>query len=122
MLTVNIDISGVDQSKIMELYDGDMEIYLPVLRSYLSTIPAAMDKIRSVSAETLPEYTIRVHGIKSTSESIGAQEARKMAAELEALAKAGDLPSILAKNDALIKHMDDLIGNIQNWLARADSK
>jgi len=117
-----VDIPGVDQDKIMDLYDGDLDIYLPILRSYLSVIPATLDKIKSVSAETLPEYTIKVHGIKSTSEGIGAQEARKMAAELESLAKAGDLSGILAKNNALVKYVSDLVKNIQNWLARYDAK
>jgi len=117
-----VDISGVEQEKIMELYDGDLEIYLPVLRSYLSVIPAALDKIQSVSAETLSEYTVKVHGIKSTSESIGAQDARKMAAEMEAMAQAGDLSGILAKNEAFIKYVRNLTKNIQDWLARMDAK
>jgi hypothetical protein len=49
-------------------------------------------------------------------------EARRMAAELEALAKAGDLPGVLAKNEALLRHVDDLLGNIQHWLEQLDSK
>jgi HPt (histidine-containing phosphotransfer) domain-containing protein len=105
----------------MELYDGNMEIFLPVLRSYLSVIPAALEKMRSVSPETLVEYKVKVHGVKSTSESIGAMEARRMAVELEALAKAGDLPGVLAKNEALLRHVDELLGNIQQWLARLDA-
>jgi signal transduction histidine kinase/DNA-binding response OmpR family regulator len=113
---MKIEITGVDESKVMELYDGDMEIFLPVLRSYLSVIPASLEKIRSVSAETLADYRVIVHGVKSTSESIGAMEARNMAAELESLAKAGDLPGVLAKNEALIRCVDALIGNIRNWL------
>jgi CheY-like chemotaxis protein len=119
---MKIEIAGVDESKIMELYDDDMEIFLPVLRSYLSVIPESLEKMRSVSAETLADYRVIVHGIKSTSESIGVMEARRMAAELEALAKAGDLSGVLAKNEALLRHVDDLLGNIQNWLVRLDGK
>jgi CheY-like chemotaxis protein len=119
---MKIEIAGVEESKIMELYDGDMEIFLPVLRSYLSAIPASLEKMRAVSAETLESYKISVHGVKSTSESIGALEARKMAAELEALAKAGDLSGVQAKNDALLRHVDKLLGNIKIWLERLDGK
>ncbi|MDR0473069.1 MAG: response regulator, partial [Treponema sp.] len=118
---MKIEITGVDENKIMELYDGDMEIFLPVLRSYLSVIPASLEKMRSVSAETLAEYRVSVHGVKSTSESIGALEARKMAAELEVLAKDGNLPGVLAKNEALIRYIDELLGNIQHWLERLDA-
>jgi CheY-like chemotaxis protein/two-component sensor histidine kinase len=119
---MKIEIAGVDESKVMELYDGDMEIFLPVLRSYLSVIPEALEKMRSVSAETLADYRISVHGVKSTSESIGAQEARKMAAEPEALAKAGDLSGVLGKNEALIRYVGDLLGNIRICLDRLDGK
>jgi CheY-like chemotaxis protein len=119
---MKIELAGIDESKIMDLYDGDMEIFLPVLRSYLSAIPVSLEKIRSVSAETLANYKVIVHGIKNTSESIGALEARRMAAELEALAKAGDLSGVLAKNGALLRHVEDLLDNIRIWLQRLDGK
>jgi CheY-like chemotaxis protein len=109
---MKIEIAGVDEKKVMELYDGDMDIFLPVLRSYLSVIPASLEKMRSVSSETLTDYNVSVHGVKSTSESIGAEEARRMAAELENLAKAGDFPGVLAKNETLIRRVDDLLKNI----------
>jgi len=113
---MKIEIPGVDKSKIMELYDGDMDIFLSVLRSYLSVIPATLVKMRSVSAETLPEYRVWAHGVKSTSESIGCETARKMAAELEALAKAGDISGVLAKNQACINYVEKLLSDIENWL------
>jgi hypothetical protein len=78
--------------------------------------------MRSVSAGTLAEYRVKVHGVKSTSESIGAMEARKMAAELEALAKAGDLSGVLAKNEELLRYVDKLLGNIRIWLEKLDGK
>ncbi|WP_461256660.1 response regulator [Treponema sp. R80B11-R83G3] len=113
---MEIKIPGIDKDKVMELYDGDMEIYLPVLRSYLSVIPATLAKMRSVSAEKLSEYKVSVHGVKGTSESIGAETARKMAAELEALAKAGDISGVLAKNQACISYIEKLLSDIENWL------
>jgi len=118
---MKIDIPGVYEEKVMELYDGDMDIYLPVLRSYVSVIPEALDKMSHVTAENLSEYVVQVHGIKSTSDSIGAEEARKMALDLEAMAKAGDLAGVLAKNGALLQYLKDLLVNIHNWLARLDA-
>jgi len=119
---MKIDIPGVEEKRIMELYDGDMEIFIPVLRSYLSVIPDSLDQMSAVSADTLKDYAIRVHGVKSTSDSIGAEEARKMALELEMLAKAGDLSSVLAKNGAFLKYEKTLLGNIKTWLARYDAQ
>jgi hypothetical protein len=78
--------------------------------------------MRSVSAGTLTDYKIKVHGVKNTSESIGAMEARRMAAELETFAKAGDLSGVLGKNEALLRYVDNLLGNIRIWLERLDGK
>jgi CheY-like chemotaxis protein/signal transduction histidine kinase len=119
---VKIDIPGVDEKKLMDLYDGDMDIFLPVLRSYLSVIPESLEKMSHVSAETLPQYTVTVHGVKSTSDSIGAENARKMALELETAAKAGDFALVSAKNGALIQYVKELLANIQKWLAKLDGK
>jgi len=119
---MKIDIPGVEEKKIMELYDGDMEIFLPVLRSYLSVIPDSLDQMSNVTAETLKEYTIKVHGVKSTSDSIGAEEARKMALELEMLAKAGDLAGVQAKNGSFLQYERTLLGHIKTWLAKYDAQ
>jgi signal transduction histidine kinase/DNA-binding response OmpR family regulator/HPt (histidine-containing phosphotransfer) domain-containing protein len=119
---VKINIPGVDEGKIKEMYDGDFDIFLPVLRSYLSVIPEALEKMSHVTGETLPQYTVTVHGVKSTSDSIGAEQARKMALELEMAAKAGDFPLVQAKNGALIQYVTELLTNIQKWLAKLDAK
>jgi len=119
---VKIDIPGVDEEKVMDIYGGDMDIFLPVLRSYLSVIPESLEKMSRVSAETLPQYTVTVHGVKSTSDSIGAEKARKMALELEMAAKAGDFPLISAKNGALIQYVKELLVNIQKWLEKLDAQ
>jgi HPt (histidine-containing phosphotransfer) domain-containing protein len=116
-----LEIPGIDTEKVMELYAGDLEIYLPVLRSYVSVIPDALDIMSRVCAETLPEYIVKVHGVKSTSDGIGAEEARKMAYELEMLAKSGDLSAVLAKNGALLQYVRELLVNIQSWLAKIDA-
>jgi CheY-like chemotaxis protein len=117
-----LEIPGIDTEKVMDLYAGDLEIYLPVLRSYLSVIPDALDIMSRVSAQNLPEYVVKVHGVKSTSDGIGAEEARKMALELEMLGKAGDLSGVLAKNGALLQYVKELLANIQSWLAKIDAK
>jgi len=75
-----------------------------------------------VTAEALPQYVVSVHGVKSVSNFIGAEEARKMALELEMLGRAGDLPGVLAKNGAFIQYAKELVVNIQKYLAKTDAK
>jgi CheY-like chemotaxis protein len=120
--SMEVDIPGVDKERIVKIYGDKIKIYLNVLRSYLSVVPDALEKMSHVTAETLPTYVTSVHGVKSVSDSIGAEEARKMALELELLGKAGDLSGVLAKNGALIQYVKELMVNIQNWLAKTDAK
>jgi HPt (histidine-containing phosphotransfer) domain-containing protein len=63
-----------------------------------------------------------VHGIKSSSDSIGADEVRKMALELETAAKAGDLAAITAKNEALISCVKEILDYAQKWVDKVDGK
>jgi HPt (histidine-containing phosphotransfer) domain-containing protein len=117
-----VDIPGVDNEKVKEIYGSKFQIYLDVLSSYLDVVPQSLEEMSHVSAETLPQYVINVHGVKSVSGFIGAEEARKMALELEMLGKAGNLSGVLAKNGAFIQYAKELITNIQKWLAKADAQ
>ena len=117
---MKINIPGIDAEIGLDLYDDDEDIYLMVLRSYADNTPAVLDKLRKVSAETLPEYDANAHGVKGTSANIGAEEVRKTALKLETMAKAGDLSGILAINEAFLKDADALIGNIKSWLKEND--
>ena len=117
---MEVDIPGVDKERVKKIYGDKTKVFLNVLRSYLSVVPDALEKMGNVSAETLPNYVTSVHGVKAVSDSIGAEDARKMALELEMLARDGNLTGVLAKNDALIKYVKELMVNIQSYLAKIE--
>ena len=116
-----IKIPGLDVEKALDLYDDDEEIYQAVLKSYVDNMPDALKILRNVSAETLQEYYIKAHGIKGTSANIGAEDLRQLAGKMEILAKSGDLQGVLAENHVFIKHVEDLLVNIQKWLDENNS-
>jgi len=116
-----VEIPGLNVKSGLDLCDDNVEIYVSALRLYVSNIPPALDKARNVSEETLRNYIISVHGIKSTSEIIGAEEINKTAKELEAMGKAGDLAGIQARNSAFIKNTENLLVSIRNWLEKYDA-
>jgi len=118
---IEINIQGVDTKKGISLYAGEMDIYLPLLRSYVSNTPNVLNKLRNVSKETLPDYVISVHGLKGTSAGIGAQEVREAAFELENLSRAGNLEEVLAKNDKLINKAEIIVANVKAWLGQYDA-
>ena len=86
-----------------------MDTYLDVLDTYASSTGALLGGIREPVQEKLPDYTITVHGIKSSSRSIGAEEIGGMAEALEAAANKGNMEYILAHNGAFIEEAQMLI-------------
>jgi HPt (histidine-containing phosphotransfer) domain-containing protein len=119
---IEIKIPGVDTEKGLSLYAGETDIYLPLLRSYIANTPGTLEKLRSVSADTLSGYVISVHGLKGTSAGIGAEEIREAALELENKARAGDLQGVLDGNGKLIADTEIIVENIKAWLRQYDAK
>jgi HPt (histidine-containing phosphotransfer) domain-containing protein len=78
--------------------------------------------MRAVNAETLPDYTINVHGIKGASANIGAEKIRETAASLEVAAKAGDLSGVLARNATFLKDLENVLAGIRAWLKSQESQ
>jgi HPt (histidine-containing phosphotransfer) domain-containing protein len=113
-------IPGVNMDAGLDLYDGEMDLYLSVLRSFLSNSLTVIDKLRNVSEESLHEYAINVHGLKGISASIGAEKISKAAYNLEMMAKSNDLAGVLAGNEAFLKDVENLVNDIQVWFKDND--
>jgi HPt (histidine-containing phosphotransfer) domain-containing protein len=119
---MEVDIPQVDNERVKKIYGNKFNIYLDVLRSYLDVVPKSLEEMSQVNKETLPSYVTSVHGVKSVSDFIGAEEARKMALELEMLGRAGDLDGVLAKNGTFIQYAKELIINVEKYLSKIDAK
>jgi len=119
---MTIKIPEVDVKSGLDLCDGNMNIYINALRLFASGTPEDLKKMKVVTKENLADYAIAVHSVKSMSNYIGAEEARKTAKNLEALAKGGDLDGVLAHNDKFIKYAESLVENVQNWLNSEQNK
>jgi HPt (histidine-containing phosphotransfer) domain-containing protein len=116
-----INIPGINTKTGLELYDDDTDVYKSILRSFVSNIPAVLDKIRNVSSETLPDYFIKIHALKGNFGSIGAEGLMAAAARLEAMAKKNDLAGILAENGDLVEKTSALVNEIKNWLEQSEA-
>ena len=119
---MTIKIPGLNVENGLDLFDGDTELYLIVLRSFAANTPTVLEKLRSVSAETLAAYSATVHGLKGTSMSIGADDIGQTAKRLEALSKAGDLAGVQALNESFLKQVGILVKEIQAWLEKNASE
>jgi HPt (histidine-containing phosphotransfer) domain-containing protein len=114
-----IEIPGIDEQSVLDLYDDDMEVYKTILSSFVNRIPAVIDKMRDVSSETLQDYMIKIHALKGSGGSIGAKETMAAAARLEAMAKNGDLAGVLAENGNFLERVGVLMGEIKKWLEQS---
>ena len=113
-----IGIPGIDEGIFNELMDGDEELYVSVLSSFVEKTPSVQAKLRSVTKETLAEYAVNVHGFKGACANICAEQARKMALSLELKAKAGDLAGVQAEIGPFMKYIDDLMPKLKDWYGK----
>jgi signal transduction histidine kinase/CheY-like chemotaxis protein len=102
-------------------YDGE-EVYFGILRSYMIHAPEVLEKLRSLSRETLADYAVNVHGLKGASYGICANEIGKQAEELEYAAKAGKYEQAAAENSGFIARVEKTLADIHALLqARTDN-
>ena len=116
-----IEIPELDVKSGLDLCDGNTHIYLDSLRLFVSDTPEDLEKMKCVSRETLEDYSVAAHSVKSMSRYIGAEEARKIAKQLETMAEDGDLAGVLAKNETFIKYMEKILDGVRIWLEKNDS-
>ncbi|MFP3155643.1 ATP-binding protein [Lachnospiraceae bacterium ZAX-1] len=102
-------VRGLDLKKGLKRFGDDEETYLGVLKSYVQNTPPLLDKLRECTQESLPDYAIVVHGIKSSSRSIGAEPIGAQAEALEFASKAGDLTFVKANNNDFTEAVQALI-------------
>jgi signal transduction histidine kinase/AmiR/NasT family two-component response regulator len=108
----------VDLNAGIARYEG-ADVYRGVLRSYAVHTPELLDKLRSLTRETLADYAVTVHGLKGASYGICAGEIGKDAEELEHAAKAGDYERVEEKNGAFIRKAEEALEEIRGFLENA---
>ncbi|MDR2717012.1 MAG: response regulator [Treponema sp.] len=113
-----ITVAGIDIVQGQQRYNGEAA-YLDIIRSWCLHTPALLEKLRQLSPENLPDYSITVHGLKGSSYGIFANDIGKKAAELEAFAKAGDFSSVQAANTPFIAMAEALLADLGKLLEKA---
>jgi HPt (histidine-containing phosphotransfer) domain-containing protein len=111
-----LGIPGIDEGIFNDLMDGDEDIFISVLSSYITKTPDVINKLKKVSNETLADYATTVHGFKGACANICAEETRKKAYSLELKAKARDWAGVQAENGPFLKYVEDeLMPGLKDW-------
>ena len=121
MIVLNTKIEGLDIKKGLGKFDGDIEVYLKVLRSYTTSIRPLFDilekfDVNLLNDEILSDYRRAVHSIKGISLDILALPVGNKAKELEEAAKSRNLTFIDQENSTFFDDVRKLIHSIEDMI------
>lgn len=97
-------IDGINLDKALNMCGGDEGIYQSVLNVYVKSFDKIIKRIEETyNSEDLANYGIEVHGVKSSSRSLGNDELGEMAFALEINAKNGDMNFVRENHDEFVR-------------------
>ncbi len=93
--TSNLSLKGIDSASVMEQLHIGEEVYLGILKNYYRDLKTALPRILDEKASgDWKRFVIDVHGLKSSSASVGAMELSRLAKQMEVAGKEDDLEYI----------------------------
>jgi signal transduction histidine kinase/DNA-binding response OmpR family regulator len=104
-----LEMENLNIGKGMARFGGNVKTYWRIVHAYAQHTSKWVEKIRTVTPETLPDYGIAVHGLKSSSRNIGAELVGDMAEALEKAAKAGDFAFVQAHHPPFVEAIQKLL-------------
>jgi HPt (histidine-containing phosphotransfer) domain-containing protein len=109
-------LAEVDLNGARKRLNDDATILAEVIRAYIEYTPFLLEELdRQLQEGDLPAYAVTVHGIKSSSRSIGAMSAGDAAQELELAAKGGDDGKVQATHAVFLGSISTLIKELQEF-------
>jgi signal transduction histidine kinase/CheY-like chemotaxis protein/HPt (histidine-containing phosphotransfer) domain-containing protein len=107
-------IPNLDTEKGLAMVRGSLKVYKNILSMFCKDVDERLPKLQIMpEMDTLPEFIIQVHSLKSVSASIGAQEVSSKAAGLEAAGKAADMIFIREHLPEFTVQLEELGKNIR---------
>jgi signal transduction histidine kinase/HPt (histidine-containing phosphotransfer) domain-containing protein/ActR/RegA family two-component response regulator len=109
-------IEGVDVTQGVTTIGGSFEAYVEALRIYCLDVEKHLPFLREISAEEMPSFVTRIHGLKSASANVGAAWLAKNAAILEQAGNEGNVELIRSRLDEFVGDLVTLMGKIRDAL------
>jgi len=104
-------IPGLDIPEALARMGNNPKLYMRIIHSFVANMPANLESLATsnITAETLEDYSIKIHGAKGSCYGIGANAVGDIARDLEIASKDGDLAACLRGNDAFIFAAQELL-------------
>ena len=113
----HLNIPGVDTRKGIRNSGGNLDYYHDILAIYAADSENRLAEIAKYHKESnIKALTICVHALKSAAASIGAEDASRMAAELESASRIGDAPYVDANLKLFVDTFSTLMYDIRGYL------
>jgi signal transduction histidine kinase/CheY-like chemotaxis protein len=126
LIKAGMEIPGMDLMAALNLFEGDEESLLSVMEAYVAHTPAYLESLRTFQAgdngAAFDDYVVRVHGIKSSSRSIGALETGRKAEDLEHAGRRRDVEFIRVHGVEFVEETDRLVTEIRRFLEKLKLK
>ncbi len=117
---VSIDGLNVEEAKA---YFTQKEMYIDALGTFLAAIPATAEKIDTYGKTgAVQDYIVIVHGLKSSSRIIGAEQLSELARQSEQLAKSGAFVEAVEKTPQLLQLLSDVQSAIRGYLGNEPAR
>ena len=114
LLNMLRQIENVDYDKAMALCGKSEDILLSVIEVYVKSYSQIKERIDSTYAkEDLKNYAIEVHGVKSSSRSIGNDALGEMAYRLEIEAKDGNIAYVKENHSEFAMKYEQFVGKLK---------
>ena len=107
-------IEGLNYEKGIAMTGNSMDLYMNALKAFHEDGLEAIGKIISYTETgNLSLFTTSVHGLKSASQSIGAEEIAETAKALEAAGRDGNLTYIKTNTPEFLQNLESLLNSIK---------
>ena len=105
--------AGINLELGLDYCGGEEGFYREMLRMFCAQSAGKQAELSALyESANWPDYAVKVHALKSTSLTIGAEALSAQAKELELAGKRGDVEFIRANHAALLEAYDGLCGQI----------
>lgn len=110
-------IPNVDVKAGLELCGGNPDAYIAVIKTFMETAEESILRIETYAQNrNYKDYTTEVHGLKSSSLSIGAKELSEMARQLEMAGRSEDYKKIMYDTPTLIARYTEIVEHIRPFV------
>ncbi|MCI8333903.1 MAG: response regulator [Lachnospiraceae bacterium] len=108
-----LDKAGINEKMGLDYCCGEEEFYLEMLEMFCTQGPEKEKEIQTLyDAENWKDYAIKVHALKSTSLTIGAERLSEYAKSLELAGKKGDVEYIRQNHSGLLSMYEEVCAGI----------